>query len=62
VAVVGRQAQLPEVVVAADAVGGFPHPLYGSKEQPDEDSDNCYHDQELDQGEAAPPLERFEPG
>src|SRR5262249_22717105 len=48
---VGRQADLVQVVAAAEAVGRLPHHLHGGDEQADEDGDDGDDDQQLEEGE-----------
>src|SRR5262249_52709530 len=51
VVVVQGQAELPQVVLAAHAVGGLAHLLDGGQQQADQDGDDGDHHQQLDQGE-----------
>ncbi len=53
VEVVGRQAELLEVVGTLGPVGGLAHLLHGRQQQGNQDADNGNHHQQFNQREAA---------
>src|SRR5207253_2097776 len=52
---VQRQAELFEVVLAADAVGRLAHFLYGGDQQAEQDADDADNHEQLDQGKSRTP-------
>jgi hypothetical protein len=47
--IVGRQAELPQVVGARHAVGGFPHSLHCDEKQANQDGNDGDYDEQLDE-------------
>ena len=45
------QAILPQIVLALGTPGRFAPALHGGEQQRNQHSDNCHHDEELDQRE-----------
>src|SRR5262249_53109810 len=58
VVVLGGEAELLEVVLAAHAVGGLADLLHRGQKQADQDRDDGNHHQQLDQREAGPARRR----
>jgi hypothetical protein len=50
----GADADLLQIVLAADAAAGFPRLLDGGDQQRHQDPDDGDHHQQLDQGETPP--------